>query len=389
MSTRNITEEVGLLLYDSNASAYNISKQYIPFGPPMYHYPKIVINLDNAKVLMDEFGKPCVFSVGVFFNILGIILIMKTELRRVSALIYLVSLLLVDTVYLITVMVPWASKRVKDVYNINGICQIVYYCHYLTTFLEWWYMVLLLLERSLVLYSSKKSAKWCNLFRTKCMIITVSIFAIVAHLYLTWTSAVIVHGNYEICMVIPENVDDIMILQKIDSIFSFIIPSFLMTVLMCFVSYRLVAGTTRSQSQLRNCQNASIIIRRRSSPCQIKVNCKKIILKKFNAKDMTESPRLTIICLVIALVFLLLCLPHDILKARLNLLYGAHEVSLEERLWLSVFQEIYTINFAYKGLFCLICVKEFRSAFMTFCKLFLRSICQKPKEVDEPPHTDV
>jgi hypothetical protein len=44
-----------------------------------------------------------------------------------------------------------------------------------------------------------------------------------------------------------------------------------------------------------------------------------------------------------------MCLPHDALKTRLTLLNGGHHASPQEIGWLQLMNEIYTLNFAVKG----------------------------------------
>lgn len=328
---------------------------------------------------LEQYGLPTLFTVGIILNVLSGIIISKTELIKVTPFVYLMAFSVVDSMYLLAKIVPWASGRVYNVYVIAGMCQVFYYLSFLTNFLEWWITVMLLCERNYVLFKPDNSRKYCSPFRTKCALIVISVFAIVCHLYLTWTSAVIEHNGMKMCMVIPENVEDINVLRKIDTAFSFIVPIFVTLSLIVSALVKWAIGPSKARRDIRGFSSASVVIRRQSNDYQ-SIKQKPEYLIGFNPKLFTTRRRITFKIIIIVLFILLICLPHDALKARLILLNGGHTATLQEIGWLRLMSEIYAINFGLKGVLYFIIFPEFRMAAWRLIQVNLLSKCNKEEK---------
>lgn len=342
-----------LLNGSSNETEAYYTYQDFPSVPdePLFH----------LLIELNKYGLPIVFTIGIFLNILTGLIISKTELIKVTPFVYLMAFAVVDSIYLVAKIVPWASMRVYNVYVIAGICQIVYYLSFLSNFLEWWIIVMMLCERNYVLFNATNSRKYCNPFRTKCALIVLSLLAIVCHLYLTWTSAVIEHNGMKICMVIPENVEDVNMLRKIDTAFAFIIPIGLTLSLIVSALVKWAIGPSKARRDMRGLNSASVVIRRQSNDYQT-IKQKPQYLIGFNPKVFTTRRRLTMKVILVVLFILLMCLPHDALKTRLTLLNGGHHATPQEIGWLQLMNEMYTLNFAVKGVVYFLLFPEFRMA---------------------------
>ncbi|OWF44710.1 hypothetical protein KP79_PYT06915 [Mizuhopecten yessoensis] len=375
--------------YDGNLSTYNMSDPYY-YYPPNYSpplRPRLPLKFIHAIMTFQDYGLPILFTTGVVFNVIAITVAMRTELKKVATFLYIVALCIIDTVYLTTKMVHWGSARVYNINNVAGICQIVYYCHFLTTFLEWWMIVCLLMERVTMLYNPAFARRVCNPFRTKCALITICIFAIVAHLYHTWTSAVLlVHGG-PMCTIIPENARDVMLLRKIDSVFSMILPSCTIILLILLAVVKITCCKSNKQRSIRSLNSSVSIRSRRSSHVQIQ--SEKSYLLSFDPKKFTETRRLSFYALSISFLFMILCLPHDFIKTRLTLVEGSSLSTIYQQLIFQLLSEIYTVNFAYKGLFCFIAIPEFRRALVALIKRILCCCLDKNDFSDECKHTVV
>lgn len=334
---------------------------------------------------LNQYGLPTVFTIGVVLNILSATIISKTELLKVTPFVYFMAFSVVDTTYLVAKMVPWASAKAYNVYVIAGVCQIFYYLSFLANFLEWWILVMLLCERNYVLYRPDKSKKYCNPFRTKCALIVISLFAIVCHLYLTWTSAVIELNGIKMCYVIPENVEDIDILRKIDTAFSFIVPILATLCLIVSALVKWAIGPTKARRDIRGFSSASVVIRRQSNDYQ-SIKEKPQYLVGFNPKFFSTRRRLTFKIIVFCMIILLICLPHDALKTRLTLLNGGQNTTHKERDWLQLMNEIYSLNFALKGLLYFCMFPEFR---MATWRLVQVNILEKMKKEEKEMCTEV
>ncbi|XP_056014582.1 uncharacterized protein LOC125677314 [Ostrea edulis] len=329
-----------------------------------YDTPNIPEGLRFAAYILNEHSIPILFSVGVCFNIIIIISFLSSELNRVSTCLYFVALSFVDTAYLVQMMVPWASQRLYNIYAVAGICQLTYYLHYLSTFMEWWLMVLMMMERTLFLLNRKKAKVLCSPFRTKCTIISVCVFSIVSHLYLTWTSAVITIRHVDNCIIIPENLKNIYLLRKIDSFFSFIVPSICV---IAMTTVCIVKLCDKRRSLGRRPSHASF--RRTNSnqrPSSLVPDDRGVIyLKKFNPRTFMRSERVTVTCCILSAIFLLLCVPFDSLRTRLT--FEVQPDYLDQK-WLEILSVFSAFNYTCKAFVYFVVIKEFRQTVWVLLK---------------------
>lgn len=348
----------------------------------------------DAIYLLDEFGVPALLVLGVITNILVCITIRHSELKKISAYCYLYSLGIVDSMYLIVMAVPWISPRVIDIYNMKGFCQLVYYLSLLTTFLSSWYVVLLLFDRLVVSYRPDTARKYFNAFRTKCYITAVSIFAVVGHLYLTWTSGVFYFPliKRHICTIVQENYQDIIVMRKIDTVFAFIMPVFLAVLLsipllifLCASSFKCTNGILRVRTRMITVEVRlnSKRKRKRYSECPT-CSCDRLRdVHKQRLLTISESRRLTVTAILVAFVFVILSMPHNIIKSKIAFLNGDYIVTPEDSTLLKLFEDLFNINFVHKGLMYFLLLSDMRKYFVKlFCSCF-----KKKEEKQEKKET--
>ena len=340
--------------------------------------------LDFIHVL-DEFGVPILLIVGVLTNILLCITIRHSELKKVSTYSYFYALGIVDSLYLIVMAVPWLSPRLIDIYNMKGFCQLIYYLNILTTFLSSWYIVLLLFERLVVSYRPDTARKYFNAFRTKCYLTAVSIFAIVGHLYLTWTSGVFYFPQIkrQLCTVVQENYEDIIVMRKIDTVFAFILPVLLATLFLVPLLIYLCASSFK-------CTNGMLRVRTRMITVEVRLNSKRKKKRysecpscssdrmrdvhKHRLLVISESRRLTIMTILLAFVYVILSLPHNVIKSKIAFLNGDYIVTPEDSTLLKLFEDLFNVNFVHKGIMYFLLLPEMRKNFLKlFCRCFKRN----------------
>lgn len=348
--------------------------------------------LDFIYVL-DEFGVPTLLAVGVVMNIILSISIRHSELKKVPAYCYFYSLGIVDSVYLVVMAIPWLSLRVVDIYNMKGFCQLVYYLSLLTTFLSGWFIVLLLFERLVVSYRPDTARKYFNAFRTKCYITAVSIFSIVGHLYLTWTSGVFYfpHIKRKICTIVQENYKDIIVMRKIDTVFSFILPVFLafllvlpLIVYLCASSFKCSDGILRVRTRMITVEVRlnSKRKKKRYSECPSCSSDRQRDVNKHRLLTISESRMLTVTTIVIASVYVILSLPHNVIKSKIAFLNGDYIVTPEDSTLLKLFEDLVIVNFALKGLAYFLLLPDIRRNFIqVFCACFRKKV--KKQEILE------
>lgn len=327
--------------------------------------------------VLDKFGVPILFAVGFISNIILSITIRNSELKNVAAYCYFFGMGIVDTLYLVAMAIPWISIRLVDIYNTEGFCQLVYYLNLLTTFLSSWYLVLLLFERLCVCFKPKTAQRFMHAFRVKCYITAVSIFSIVGHLYLTWTSGVFTFNDRKICNVIPEHAKDIMFMRKIDMALGFFLPVFLILLL----SVPLIVHIC---STLCKCNDGLLKVEIRMITLEVRLNSthttrysecpsssSRTDANRTNQKSrllkISQNRRLTLTSFFLALVYVVLAVPHNVIKTRLTFMSGDQFVSFEDSLFLKLFEDLFKLNFAYKAFVYFSFLPEMRENFIAIC----------------------
>ncbi|KAL3882582.1 hypothetical protein ACJMK2_028912 [Sinanodonta woodiana] len=371
--------------YPNNLSLFlniTVSSEESDPGPPLN---PTEWSLRDVIFVLDEYGVPIMLATGVISNLLLCATVRCTELKKVSTCVYFFSMGIVDTLYLLAMAIPWASTRVVDIYNREGFCQTVYYLSFLTTFLSSWLIIMVLFERFLLLCVPNRVRTLCNAFRTKCYVTVLCVFSVVGHLYLTWTSGVFVNGTLRICTVIPENAKDIIVVRKVDIVFSFIMPVIITLLLLfgvifafcwfCFTNRDNVLSVTPKATKF---EVRLSIAQGRKSTVSNGATTLEVQFAKLN--DFKHSKRISIVCLVLSLVYILLQIPHNILKVRMTFMNGNYTVTIDDRLLLKLFEELYTINFAYKGCLYFTCLPEVRLNLIKICFGFIKHICCKKPE---------
>ncbi|XP_045198912.2 uncharacterized protein LOC123553231 [Mercenaria mercenaria] len=388
---RSMTEFIyqNTLSQNNYSDLTNMSVSLMNFTQQQIVQSHTVTVLLNCIYFLDKFGVPVLLTVGVLSNLILSITIRNSELKKVSACCYFLSMGIVDTFYLIAMAIPWISIRVVDIYNTEGFCQLVYYLNLLTTFLSSWYIVMLLIERLCVCYRPETAQKYMNAFRVKCYITLISIFSIVGHLYLTWTSGVFIFQNRQICNVIPAHAQDIMIMRKIDIILSFILPA----VLSITISIPLLIHLCASNCKYFN--NGILKVEVKMITLEMRLNSKQTTryaecpsssrtddqgkIQKMNLWIFSQSRRLTVTSVFIALTYTFLFIPNNVIKTRLTFLSGDHIVSFEDSLFLKLFEDLYQFNFAYKAFIYFLFLPEMRKQ---FTKIFFRT-CKRVRTMKQ------
>ncbi|ESO87338.1 hypothetical protein LOTGIDRAFT_107093, partial [Lottia gigantea] len=133
-----------------------------------------------------EYGMPVFMSIGIAGNVIILLALIATKLKRVSFSQYILAMSISDLAYLLSSAIIWISDHWYDFFNKTGICQLTTYTWFLANFLSTWFLVFAHIERCLINFASGRRKTWCSLFRTKCIIIVVAIFSMVANLYILW-----------------------------------------------------------------------------------------------------------------------------------------------------------------------------------------------------------
>ena len=312
----------------------------------------------NFMYQVNLYAIPFLVAVGISTNVLSILVFTTTHLRMQSSSVYLVSLAVAETVYLLALFVGWFSWIEIHLFHRQFWCQAVVYITYVCSFISVWNVASFTVERYLVVchplsinistVSPGRNRKW-----TIVIVIGEALLALVIYSYSLITSGITEFDNIPSCETKPFYVNLIHYTTQIDSFLTLVLPS-LVIVLLNMKLYVTVYLTVRGN-------NAALISQ---SPSQSRSSANTMSLSS-NSGDITSvrhQIRTTRMLLVVSTVFILLNLPNHAMK--IYIVYFSHNnnftstfVRCEE-----LFNLLYYINFSINFFLYSVSRKAFRDA---------------------------
>lgn len=198
--------------------------------------PKQPSAMRLAMYFMHVYFMPVIILVGVLGNALSCVVLLGTHMRQQSSSIYLASLSIADTGFLMTLFIVWLAWVDVDLMHRPGWCQLTVFIAYISAFLSVWSVVSFTTERYIAVWHPFHRNIVCSAKRAKIIIICLTVFAFCLYCPSLWTTTVItVKGRYR-C--VPE--EDLMhignALMNVDIIITLVIPALLIVPLnICIV----------------------------------------------------------------------------------------------------------------------------------------------------------
>jgi len=183
-----------------------------------------------------------------------------------------------------------------------------------------------------------------------------------------------------------ENSQNIVIMRKIDTVFSFILPVVLcllliipLSIFLCASKLKCVDGILRLKTTVISVEvrlNSTRSQRRRYTECP---SCSLTSPEQIRRQKLllfTQSKRLTLTSVIVAIIFVILSIPHNLIKAKIAFLNGNYVITYEDQTFLKLFEELYKLNFVYKALVYFPLLPEMRKGLV---RLLLCCLRRRPK----------
>lgn len=302
-----------------------------------------------AQMVMYLF--PCLLSFGIPFNVISVLIFMRTKMRKLTTVHYFIACGITDSINLCASFIPWLEAYNIWIYSMEGVCQIVVYLKHLSDFLSSWYLALALLDMWIGNLCSLSPKRYCTVFKTRALILAVFKLALVALLYLTWTYGPIPVSGRFLCEVIEEARDAMVVLSVMRIIFASLIPAIVVFVLIIL----LFSTCCRCKQDTSTRANKESIF--------IPLQSHRSSLSKASDRLKINRRCLTSLCLVLGLFFMLIAMPRSVIILRLTFLrYQSHGPPPMQLMALEqLTSQLYYIHFAWKFLIYFIFLKHFRS----------------------------
>ena len=214
-----------------NVSISGDDSYYDYYNYSYYGMDEEISAFEEAVYYMNVVGLPIVIAVGVIGNILSLMVFLCTHLKLQSSSIYLAFLNLVDTLFLLSLLLVWFGWVEVTLIHRQGWCQFVVYITYVTSFLSVWTVVSFTVERAIVVFHPLKRHRWCTKERAMGVVIAFGIGSLVLYSYSTWTTVVIEMNGVNFCLHDPNYAGLLKVLSNLDTLITMVIPSLAIIVL--------------------------------------------------------------------------------------------------------------------------------------------------------------
>ena len=257
---------------------------------------KVTYNLHYLLVALKIYFTPCLVGIGLFANVVNILVFLRSRLRKVTCAPYLTLLSVVDVCFLVALFSLWLINAGFDIYRISGGCQAVTLVMSGSSFISVWAVTALALDRLLMVYPNIHPCLLaCPGKRPKLLALCIGAggFAIFLNLCLLYSSYQTDTGQI-VCIPMPEFIPIMGMMEKLDAIFDFLIPSILLVIMNIVIVYFVhrILNSGRVVHRVRQ-RNTNIATMQQRSKVEL---------------NMTK------LALVVTMTFLVLNLPGHLLR---------------------------------------------------------------------------
>ncbi|ELT87805.1 hypothetical protein CAPTEDRAFT_131203 [Capitella teleta] len=209
--------------------------------------------------LLHVYFIPVIIVVGILGNLLSCVVLLGSHMRKQSSSIYLASLSIADTGFLLSLIIVWLAWVDIDLMNRPGWCQITVFVAYVSAFLSVWIVVSFTAERYIAVWHPFRRHVMCSAKRAKIIISSLTVFAVLLYSPSIWTSTVVKRKDKYFCAPKADLRHISNALLNIDIIITLVIPCILITTLRRSTSSTKTALQRRTDSQLKTTRTLVII----------------------------------------------------------------------------------------------------------------------------------
>lgn len=170
---------------------------------------------------------PPIIVLGLVGNCLSFLVFTRTNQRHLSSSVYLAALAVVDSIFLLQLSLLWPTYLRVFLIHRQGLCQLIIYTSYVSSFLSVWIVVAFTVERFIVCMSPLRRSTMCTPGRAKAVVISLVVFGSLAYSYNTWTTTVTVtskSNSHGVCSVRVEFQAMVDVIGLIDSFITLVLP---------------------------------------------------------------------------------------------------------------------------------------------------------------------
>ena len=326
---------------------------------------------------------PLLVVIGVVGNIMSFLVFAISHLRRQSSSVYLACLALADTGFLLALFLSWFSWLKINVMHVNGACHLVVYLTYVCGFLSVWSIAAYTVERYIVVTFPFKRHLMCTVKRSLMVVVSLSLFALLAYSFSLWTSGIVQSRGEAMCQPLPHFFGFVYVLSNIDTILTLLIPMLVIVVLNMKIVFTLYKFYHRRQSMTSD-SDALVEWRRLSNASTQKVTLstkvdhrfvlrsRDTINRRACALQKRSQIKITRMLLIVSTMFIILNAPSHAIRLHGFILFAIYKtnISRTEIRCQELLQFLYYTSFSINFFLYSLCGKNFRKGLLQLGRRF-------------------
>ena len=199
---------------------------------------------------------PITIFIGYIGNFISILVFVfsKKDLRTSSSTVYIIAVLVADTVSLVTSMFTWLEYLGFMFNHSPVICQCYVYLGYICSFLSVWYIVCITTENYIIICHPTKINQMCTRKRARIVTATLAAVSITSYGWSIFITGVQEKYPYPwpICLVYDKYHNVMMIITYIDSVITLLLPSVAIIVMLGAIVFAILKNLHRKRKRQVN-----------------------------------------------------------------------------------------------------------------------------------------
>ncbi|XP_064640090.1 C-C chemokine receptor type 1-like [Lineus longissimus] len=162
-------------------------------------------NLDEITAIINIYTPPVILAFGTIGNILTIGVLCRKPWRQQSTVFYLLTLAVANTLALFigcsSEWIAYVSKLRSITILADWLCRVWKFLFNVSVHFPTWLVLAMTIDRFVMVWSPHRAPHICTVFRSKVVIIFITVGLICVSIHAMWTYVLVEHGNAHNCWV--------------------------------------------------------------------------------------------------------------------------------------------------------------------------------------------
>lgn len=158
------------------------------------------LKLSDAAQWLKIYYTPSLITFGALGNVASIAILLYTNLATLPCARYLATCTIVDTIFLLNLLVTWLVELGYPIFKVGALCHATTFAQKASAFLSVWYTVSYSVDSLIGMKFPNAERQLCTVFRAKLVCTILAIVAVVVYLNTSLLMKVMDYHSRQACM---------------------------------------------------------------------------------------------------------------------------------------------------------------------------------------------